>query len=163
MTETRKPGVSLHDHIMGYDDITSDTVTVPQWGDVVVEVRSISLDERNIIVKQSRNKKGDTDLGKYYPRLVVATCFDPETGERLFTMQDIPGLERKSSAALDRITKLAAKLAGVLDDEDEENEDDDEAEFASAAQKGVDAAGKDSSSTQIFGSGSSSLSDSDTR
>jgi hypothetical protein len=58
----------------------SETFHVDEWG-VDVEVRAVSVAERDALV--------EGDPATFGPRLVIASVYDPETGEKAFTDSDV--------------------------------------------------------------------------
>jgi hypothetical protein len=53
---------------------------------------------------------------------VAAASFDPETGDQIFTIDDIPWLKEKSAKAIERISSIASRLAGITADAIEDAE-----------------------------------------
>lgn len=104
--------MSLRDTILAYDDIVREPVTVPEWGGMVIEMRTPTVSERGILISQFM--KGDeVDYEAMYPALVVNTAYDPTTGEKIFTADDIEPLKKKSSAAMERLGNVATRLSGM--------------------------------------------------
>lgn len=126
----------LRDKILAAEDIESEVVPVPQW-DAKIEVRALDGRARARFFTQYINPEtGDMDYERMYPSLLIQTCFDPETGEKVFTDDDHDALNAKSGAALETVAKVALRLSGLGKD-------------------AVKEAGKDSSSSQRGGSSSS--------
>jgi len=119
--------VSIRDKIAAVEDITSESVTIPEWG-VTVEVRSMTAGARGEMLADCL-KDGEMDVKALTPALVIGSTFDPETGEPVFTRADVQFIEAKNSAAVDRIAAVAMRLSGLEED-------------------AKDKAGKDSSSTE---------------
>lgn len=110
--------LDLRAKILQTEDIKKERVMIEQWG-VEVEVRGLSGEERAKVVNGSRNQKGELDEEKFYPILVIASVYDPQTGEKVFKPADRDMLNQKSFAAIQKVAKVAARLSG-LDDEAEE-------------------------------------------
>lgn len=104
----------LRERILATKDIPSERVFIEAWG-VDVEVRGMSGRARAAFVQQALGD-GGVNLAKAYPLLVAECCFDPETGERIFTVADLEALAEKSGTALEQIAIVAGRLSG-LDDE----------------------------------------------
>lgn len=100
---------TLRSKILASQDIPGEQIDVPEWG-VTVEVRGLSSLQRSQLYADTREGESAAYL---YLRLVVATTFDPETGEQLFAESDIDALGRKSAEAIDRITQVAMRLSGM--------------------------------------------------
>lgn len=119
---------TLKDKIFAAKDIETETVEVPEWG-VTLEVRGLDGRGRSRVIKNATNADdGEIDLETLYPTLIIATTFDPETGEKVFDEEDAAGLMSKSGAIVDRLATASMRLSGLT-------------------QAAVDEAKKDSSST----------------
>ena len=132
--------MSLRDQILSSDDIVREPVTIPEWKDAngeptIVEVRSMSGAERTRILDLAIQDGGEMNLQMVYPEVVIASAFDPQTGEQVFTPADRDALQQKNAKATDRIAQVGLRLGG----------------FSAEA---VDAVGKDSSSDLTAGSSS---------
>ncbi len=107
---------SIRDAIKAANDLQTELVTVPEWDDVVVEVRSMSAAVRVRTLKAARAFDPDTDAVALYPRLAIECCYDPETGEKLFDAEDEEWLAEKSVKALERLATVAMKVSSLGDD-----------------------------------------------
>lgn len=126
--------MSIRDKILAADDIGTDTVHVPAWN-VDVTVRGMTLGQRNDAITAARNEDGSLNLSRYYAYIIIGTVSDPETGESVFTEDDVDLLLGKSSAPADLLAKKALDLSGM----DEKGD----------VPEAVDAAGEGSSETPI--------------
>ena len=100
--------------ILAANDLKSEDVEVPEWGGAV-RVRSFTGRERDafessMVRGEGRDRK--VDLTNMRARLVGLTVID-ETGQRLFTDDEVDLLGAKSGAALDRVFAVAQKLNGL--------------------------------------------------
>ena len=107
--------------ILAANDLKSEDVEVPEWGGAV-RVRSFTGRERDafeasMVRGEGRDRK--VDLTNMRARLVGLTVID-ETGQRLFTDDEVDLLGAKSGAALDRIFAIAQKLNGLSGSDVEE-------------------------------------------
>ena len=103
--------MSIRDLILAKQDIPSQIVDVPEWG-VKVEVRGMTGAERTRIMDKATGNAGDVNLQFIYPEIVIATSFDPETGEQIFVPADRDILLSKSASAIDRIALVGMRLSG---------------------------------------------------
>ncbi|MFE6305039.1 hypothetical protein [Nocardiopsis sp. NPDC057823] len=105
------------DQILAVNDEAYEEVHVPEWGGSV-RVRGITGKERDSFEASLVDKKtGQTSkLSNARARLVVMTVVDEE-GRRLFSIEDVAALGKKSAAALERVFKVATRLAGMSDDD----------------------------------------------
>lgn len=140
---------SIRDIIFNADDIFSDTVTVPEWDNVVIEIRSPTAAVRNKMLASFSKPSDDdpdvqvVDTEQLYPAVIVITCFDPESGELLFTDDDKGWLMEKNGKAVQRVAEVALRMSGLAD-----------------AEEAVEAGKVDSSGTPTVDISSSSPSDS---
>jgi len=107
--------------ILAANDLKSEDVEVPEWGGAV-RVRSFTGRERDafeasMVRGEGRDRK--VDLTNMRARLVGLTVID-ETGQRLFTDEEVDLLGAKSGAALDRVFAVAQKLNGLSGSDVEE-------------------------------------------
>ena len=103
--------MSIRDLILAKQDIPSQLVDVPEWG-VKVEVRGMTGAERTRIMDKASDSAGGVNLQFIYPEIVIATSFDPETGEQIFVPTDRDVLLSKSASAIDRIALVGMRLSG---------------------------------------------------
>ena len=112
--------MSLRDRILAADDIGKELITVDQWG-VSLEVRTMSAGQRSQMLQTCTLDDGTVDLDRLYPMLIIATIFDPETGEQVFTPEDVAGLQEKSAASIEHVAQTAMQMSGMtaeaVDDE----------------------------------------------
>ena len=107
--------------ILAAADLKTEDVDVPEWGGSV-RVRSFTGRERDAFeagMVRGDGKDRKVDLTNMRARLVGLTVID-ETGQRLFSDEEIDLLGAKSGAALDRVFAVAQKLNGLSSDDVEE-------------------------------------------
>jgi hypothetical protein len=116
--------VSLRDRILQSDDIGREELDIPQWG-VTVEVRTMSAGKRSRMLQTCTLPDGGVDLDRLYPMLIIATVFDPETGESVFAEEDMPALQDKSAGAIEFVAQKAMEMSGMtakaVDEEGKDN------------------------------------------
>lgn len=96
--------------ILGASDLKHEDVPVPQWGGSV-RVRTMNGIERDEF-RALLSADGGIPIGKFSAALLAATIVD-EKGERLFTMEDVEALQKKSAASLDAPAAVAMRLNGL--------------------------------------------------
>ncbi len=122
-------GPSLRERIRQASDIGEELVDVPEWDIPPVLVRSMTVGERSLMLrKYVDSETGRLDFDALYSELLIRTCFDPATGERVFEEDDASWLVEKNSGVVERLAGVASRLSGL-------------------DQKARDEAGKGSSST----------------
>jgi hypothetical protein len=86
---------------------------------VLVQVRGLTLGERNDSLTEARDvETGALNLSLYYALIIMATCTDPDTGDKVFFEDDAPLLLAKSSAPADLLATKALTLSGMDKDGD---------------------------------------------
>lgn len=109
--EPQKPK-NLRAQILESEDLQSETLSVPEWNDVKVELRGMNgLDRARFMQKVAQGE--GVNFENWYPELIIATAFDPDTGTKLFERADKDALNRKSGSALSRLGDVAARLSGL--------------------------------------------------
>ena len=130
MVKKVKPVVYLtRDAILAKDDIQVEELLVPQWGGIV-RVRGMSGTERDAFEtaisreKPTGNRAGRragntaTEIIRENLRArLIAWCVIDDSGNRVFSDDDIPTLNAKSGAALERVVEVAMRLSGMGDDD----------------------------------------------
>ncbi len=101
--------MNLRDTILAANDGKVAPISIPEWGDVQVFLRTITGSERDRFEESIQSdKNGRKVLTHFRARFAVLVLGD-EKGERIFTDADVQLVGKKSVAALDRI--LAAGMA----------------------------------------------------
>ena len=133
MVKKLRPVVHLtRDAILAKDDIQIEELEVPQWGGIV-RVRGMSGTERDAFEKarsreipsgsRAARRAGNTTTELIRENIrahLVAWCVIDDSGNRVFSDDDIPSLNAKSGAALERIVEVAMRLSGMGDDDVED-------------------------------------------
>lgn len=105
--------MSLRDKILAAEDIQSEMVEVPEW-DCTIEVRGMNGADRSRILELAATADdGKISIGNMYVETVIASAYDPESGERIFTDADRDVLMAKSAAAIDRIAQVGMRLSAM--------------------------------------------------
>lgn len=107
--------LSKRDRILGFVDVKVELVTVEEWGGEVVEIRGMTGKARARFLRDvvDPDSEGEVDMERFYPSLLIATVYDPETGTPLFNEGDEELINSRSSAVLDRLGKIAQHLSGM--------------------------------------------------
>lgn len=103
---------NLSAKIFAASDIESELVEVAQW-DVTLLVKSITAKDRAVMISGSVENNGEFRLEEILPDLVIASCYDPETGEKVFQSQDRDALMAKSAAPIEQLAQVAMRLSGM--------------------------------------------------
>ena len=108
-------GFLKRDQIFAADDLKHEDVEVPEWGGTV-RVRALTAGERD---QWESSMAGETKNGQAIKvedvraKLIAFAAIDVETGERLFTLDDVTKLSKKSAAAMQRLWLVASRLSLV--------------------------------------------------
>lgn len=113
--------------ILSADDLVTVPVEVPEWGGVVY-VRTMTGAERDEfeaglveIKSQGKEVKSTINTQNVRARLIAVTIVD-DSGERIFSAEDVEKLGQKSAAAVDRVFTVAQELNGLTEDDVKELE-----------------------------------------
>jgi len=112
--------MNLREQILNSNDIKKELVTVAEWGNAVIEIRTLTGKARANMLKSAVDKNGNIDFEKIYPEIIIASSFDPETGSKLFESTDRDIINSKSAKCVEEIAKVALRLAGLDTDSREE-------------------------------------------
>lgn len=119
--------------ILGADDIQTETVDVPGWGDKVTVkgLTGAELDDYQNSVRRFRAGQVEM-LGNGRAKLLVRTLVD-DSGRRLFEDKDAAALGKKSGRIIDQLYDVAARLSGLSEEEQDEMEGNSEAAESAAS------------------------------
>ena len=101
------------DSILSASDAKVECVLVPEWGGSVFVKTFDGAARDRIEAHVMRDGKQANMQG--LRALVVALAACDESGKELFTVADIPALEKKNAAALDRVFNAASVLNRLND------------------------------------------------
>lgn len=106
--------MSIKDKIKQARDAEAEQYAIPEW-DVTVEIRSMSARQRanmNNVIEDDGTAAQKQELMWGY--LLCACVFDPETGDSVFTEDDMEWvLTDKSFAVVDRLTAKCLEVSSV--------------------------------------------------
>lgn len=100
--------------ILSAHDLKTETVAVPQWGGEVI-VQELTGGERDAfeqLISEKKQGNGSIDFKGIRATLVALSVVD-ESGQKIFTKDDIDELDGKSAKALDAIFEVSQKLSGM--------------------------------------------------
>lgn len=101
------------DAILGFSDLETTEVEVPEWGGGVVRLRSLTGKEWAAVEDSLTTKNGTPpSRSGFRERLVYLAAVD-EKGERLFTEADVQKLGEKNWTALERIAGVVVDISGA--------------------------------------------------
>lgn len=107
--------MSLKDKILSAQ-LKREKIFIPQW-DCEIEVRELNGGQRAKFMEKtvSVDKRGEAkiDMAGMNIEMVLLSCYDPETGERLFKEEDRESLLATSGAAIDAVAQVGLRLSGL--------------------------------------------------
>ena len=111
MSETNGHG-SLRDRIFAAEIVT-ETMQVEGW-DVEVEIRPMTVAQKANLFPGDEVKIADTET--LIPRVIVLTCFDPSSGEPVFTEDDMEALAELPANVAEEVANAGLRISGLTDD-----------------------------------------------
>lgn len=88
---------------------TADKVDV---AGVTVEIRSMSVFDKACLVKNATTD-GQVDAEKLHPWVVLTCCFDPETGDRAFTDEDLEWVAAQDAETIVNLSQKCLEMSGM--------------------------------------------------
>lgn len=109
--------MSLRDTILQADDIATEIVEVPEWDDVKIELRAMDGTQHAAYIDTVTG----ADTQYRYADILIASAYNPETGEPVFDPADRDLLMSKHGGVLMRLSLIVIRdLSGTNVDEAEE-------------------------------------------
>lgn len=108
------------DQILGAEDQQFVDVAVPEWKGKV-RIAALTAGQRDALEAAllDSTKKGASVIPQYRAKIVAMCCVDRD-GKRIFTEADIPKLEERNAASVERIVRACNKLNVISESELEE-------------------------------------------
>jgi len=117
----------LKETILSVQDLATQTEDVPEWGGVRVELRELTGPQRKTYFETiKRDEKGLGNVIEMHAAAIALGARDPETGELVFTLEDVPAIMEKKPDVVDRLGRIVLRLSGlgVKVEEDTEKKSD---------------------------------------
>ncbi len=92
---------------------------------VKIEVREQTVDQQYTILDKARDSSGTINMKQASIEAVIATSYDPDTGDRAFDDADRDMLGTKSAKAFQQLFTATSKAAGLESDEEAVSDLDD--------------------------------------
>lgn len=109
---------SIRDRIAKTAPYTYKLVSVEEWDNVIVEIRSLNLGERNAMLSKIHEAGGEgADITTIYPEMVLRCSFDPASGDKVFTDDDLAFINSRPANLVDKLAIPAMELSGMRDTE----------------------------------------------
>lgn len=102
----------LKEKIKVVQDVKSEKITIPEW-DVVLELRTMKAIDRARLLKTCVDKQGQVIGERFQAGLIIASCFDPETGEKVFGEDDYDLLMDKAAGPVEFLAGKAMEISGL--------------------------------------------------
>lgn len=104
---------SIRDRIAAVQGGNTERVCVPEWDGIELEFRSITVKKRADLLQYAGGDGGTVDMVKFGPMLLVASVYDPETGEAAFSEADVDMLSEQPAGVIDRLAIAAMRVSGI--------------------------------------------------
>tara|TARA_R110000824_G_scaffold354444_1_gene541555 strand:- start:1338 stop:1700 length:363 start_codon:yes stop_codon:yes gene_type:complete len=107
----------LRSLILSSKDTPTDVVEVPEWG-VTVGIKSMSARSRaSVMASAQQGAEGFDEAGvlAMWGRTLVDCLVDPETGDTIFTHDDIMDLMEKSASVVERLWTHCFERSGMTE------------------------------------------------
>jgi len=119
MAVTQKPAYATRESILNYVDFQTREIAIPEWGGMVVKIRSMSARERDMLESpmiEAAAAGKDAKFSNFRARIVALVCIN-EDGSKMFTIEDVEALGDKNSGAISRIADEAISLNGINEED----------------------------------------------
>ena len=106
---------SLSNKIRSAKDIDREVIAIPEW-DVSIEVHSMTVRQRAafLAANQDETDTSGSRLEAVYGQILVTCCLDPDTGEPVFTEDDLSWvMTEKSGAVIDNLVSRCLEVSGL--------------------------------------------------
>jgi hypothetical protein len=118
--------MSARDVLLGAVELPRETVPVPELG-TSFTLRGMTGEERDAFELSltgltANQKRRIPDPTNYRAKLLVFSIIDPETGQLLFTPNDIPAVGKIRADVLTRLSDVAQRLSGIRREDVEDAE-----------------------------------------
>ena len=106
----------LRKKILEASDTPVEVVEVPEWG-VSVGVKSMSARSRAHVMELAQNTESidAARVEAMWARTLVGCLVDPETGERIFSDEDMGELMEKSAHVVERLWTACFEKSGLTE------------------------------------------------
>jgi len=114
----------LKKSILDYEDIPEETIEIEEWGGIKLLIKGMTGKSRANFLKRASDDDGNIAYDRFYPELIIATVYDPESQEPVFEGADRTALNQKSGAALEAVARVSQRLSGLgVEDVEEAKKD----------------------------------------
>lgn len=120
--------------ILDADDRVEEVIQEPKWGGPLLLVEPDAESRGELGELMAASDEGRLPVGEMYVTLVVLMVCDPDTRERLFTMEDREALSRKSGQIVERVASRCLDLSGLKPESVDEGKDGSGSELAPPAE-----------------------------
>lgn len=102
--------MSLRDKLLSSTPaLASDHIRIDEW-DANFDLRSMTAGAQ---LKLSPQPGETLDLTTFYFGIIIACCYDPDTGERVFRDDDVTWLKEQGPEPIQRLAEACLKVSGL--------------------------------------------------
>ena len=99
------------DQIFACQDVTTETIAMPEWGGEV-KIKAMSIGDQ---IEFERLNKKSKESANIVCNTLLYCCID-DNGDRLFTEADLKTLEKKSFKAIEKLFRACLSLNALNSD-----------------------------------------------
>lgn len=108
--------MNLRETILNAKDIKEELLEVPEWG-VTLLIRGMTGKTRAAMIIS-----GGASSASIFTEMVIASAYDPQTNQPVFTPIDMEALNERAAGVLQTIGQVALRLSGMGPDAAEQAE-----------------------------------------
>lgn len=109
-----------NEELKALNDAETMNIVVPEWGDIRLRLRSLTVADRSIIARKVDELEKAGTIGEIAVWYVILSAVD-DNGKRRFTDADAAWLKTKRHSVIDRIAQQVRQLSFFTDDEAKKN------------------------------------------
>lgn len=107
--------MSIREKIKNANDIEKEVITIDVW-DCDIEVRTMTAKQRANILNKVMTEDGKIEHDNFHAMMIIYSCYDPETGEKVFDDKDKDWLLEKSAGPIELLVSKIMKHSGLSKD-----------------------------------------------
>lgn len=100
-------------------EVAGKAFEVEGWGEKV-ELRSMTVAEKLEVVGEEGDEMTNAQAGGMLPKVIIKTCYDPDTGEPVFGDDDESWLSNQPASVIEPLALAGLRASGMTDEAIEE-------------------------------------------
>lgn len=106
-----KSNQSARERIFARPRPKGEQLEIKDW-DVTIELRSMSIAQKSQLLSEEGEDSAPKIL-TLLPEVIIYTCYDVDTGEPVFTADDLPWLQDAPSSIIERVATEGLRVSGM--------------------------------------------------